>query len=785
MIKNKRLLFFFLSLLQAAVMSASAGTVKVIVQEKGSRLPIAGAVITYSASQRLTIPRKAVTDANGIATLTASSDSIYCYKVEYVGYLPLNGKFKGLAPLKLLMKEDVMRVNEVVVTGSRTERPLKLSAVTTQVIGGRALVDEGYADLTKALQQETPGMNIQKVGFGNELSMEGLDARHVLFLQDGERLTGDMAGNLDYERFNIHAIDRIEIVKGASSTLYGSRANGAVINLITKKTTKPLDIQVGARWGQMNERNYHNPSKKDFLYMFEKNSDRPNLQAWASAGAHKGKVTSQTDVWYSSSDAFYMYQSEHDKKVYTREANPWLDHDVTLTDVAARPPMGIEGTEHISAQQKLFYDPVKNLELQVYGGAFFMNSYDLIQDMTFSQARDFTAGFKAKYTFKNWFSVLASLHGDFYDRFKRHERIDERQKVYKSRIYQPRLTLQSNYFCGHEIILGIEHLSDELTSDRFNGDASHTMRTRSLKETEAFGQDEWTIDKHWLLSYGVRTNFSGAFGFMAMPKIAAKYSPDDHWAIRANYSMGYRSPSIKELFFNWDHLGMFMIKGNEDLKPEKNNYVSLGGEFSNDNLFLSATAYGNFFRKKIEGVWRIYDMQYNFEYTNLSSQTLTGLEAIAKWHFLDHFTLKGTYSYVHVSKNHGIQVNTTSPHAATGSMEYRWKRKNYSLNATFSASYMGEKKFEVQDRLSQNGVSRDAYFTCNLPDYVLCNLSLLQTFYNTYKVSLGVDNIFNYKPKTLGSGITMFNIPATPGARLHVQVEILVDELINSLKRKK
>ena len=146
--------------------------------------------------------------------------------------------------------------------------------------------------------------------------MQGLDARHVLFLQDGERLTGDMAGNLDYERFNLHAIDRIEIVKGASSTLYGSRASGAVINLITKKTTKPIDIQAGVRWGQMNETNYKNPSKKDFLYMFEKNADRPNLQSWVSAGFNAGKVTSQTDVWYSSSDAFYMYQAENDKKAH-------------------------------------------------------------------------------------------------------------------------------------------------------------------------------------------------------------------------------------------------------------------------------------------------------------------------------------------------------------------------------------------------------------------------------------------------------------------------------------
>ena len=75
---------------------------------------------------------------------------------------------------------------------------------------------------------------------------------------------------------------------------------------------------------------------------------------------------------------------------------------------------------------------------------------------------------------------------------------------------------------------------------------------------------------------------------------------------------------------------MFMIRGNENMQPEKNNYFSLGAEYSNDRLFLSGTAYGNYFRDKIEGVWRIYDMQYNFEYTNLSKQRLLGLEALLR-----------------------------------------------------------------------------------------------------------------------------------------------------------
>ena len=783
---RKKYLLFILSFLSLSISTFAQRRVKITIREAGTQQPLLGAHITIAPHKEHQDTLIVITDKDGKAFINLEKENAsYFYKVNMMGYMPVSGTLLATEKeVNIVLKEDVMHLNGVVVTGSRTERPVKLSPITTQVLGGKALVDAGYSDLQHALQQETPGMNIQKVGFGNEISMQGLDARHVLFLQDGERMTGDMAGNLDYERFNLHAIDRIEIVKGASSTLYGSRASGAVINLISKKTQKPLDIQAGVRFAQMNQRNYKQPNPKDFLYMFEKNSDRPNLQSWISAGIKQGNFTSQTDVWYSSSDAFYMYQSDKDKKVYTKEANPFLPHDITLTSIAPRSPMGIEGTEHLSVAQKLYYEPSKSLSLQAYGSMFFMNSYDLIQDMTFSQSRDFMAGIKLKYDVKDWFTVNLSLHGDFYDRFKRHERIDERKNVYKSKIFEPRLTLTSSYFTGHNIIFGVEHTTDELTSDRF---VNRRMTTRSLHETEYFLQDEWTVNSHWMLSSGVRTNFSKAFGFMWMPKIAIKYAPDNHWALRANYSMGYRAPSIKELFFNWDHLGMFQIKGSENLQSEKNNYFSLGAEYSKDRFFINVNAYANIFNKKIEGVWRIYDMQYNFEYINLKSQRMLGVEAIMKWRLTDNFMLNATYSYVNVSKQNGIQVNTTSPHAATASIDYTLNRPNYRLKSIFSTSIMGEKKFDVQDRvwIKEHNKSYDAYFRCILPTYVLCNLSVVQTFYNKVKLTVGVDNIFNYVPHTLGSGVTMFNVPATCGARGYVQVEFLVEDILKSLKHKK
>lgn len=132
-------------------------------------------------------------------------------------------------------------------------------------------------------------------------------------------------------------------------------------------------------------------------------------------------------------------------------------------------------------------------------------------------------------------------------------------------------------------------------------------------------------------------------------------------------------------------------------------------------------------------------------------------------------------------------MNTTSSPCRHGSLDYKFTKKNYRLNAVFSASYMGRKKFDVQDRVfvEEDNKSYDAYFRCDLPQYVLCNLSVSQTFYNKVKLTLGVDNIFNYVPKTLGSGITMFNVPATPGTRGWVQLEFMLDDVINSLRKKK
>ena len=100
------------------------------------------------------------------------------------------GTMPALAQEKPTEKADTTKTRNlegIVVMGSRTARPVKLSPITTRVLSGKGMVESGYSDFQQALQHETPGLSIQKVNFGSEINLDGLDARHVLFLTDGER----------------------------------------------------------------------------------------------------------------------------------------------------------------------------------------------------------------------------------------------------------------------------------------------------------------------------------------------------------------------------------------------------------------------------------------------------------------------------------------------------------------------------------------------------------------------------------------------------------------------
>ena len=144
---------------------------------------------------------------------------------------------------------DSIELEQVVVTASQSPKALKDAPVVTRLI---TLHDIKMADATNIqdlLTQEIPGLEFGfAMGQETSLNMSGFGGNAVLFLVDGERMAGETLNNMDYTRMNMDNVGRIEIVKGASSALYGSNAVGGVINIISRENIEPWTANVNTRY---------------------------------------------------------------------------------------------------------------------------------------------------------------------------------------------------------------------------------------------------------------------------------------------------------------------------------------------------------------------------------------------------------------------------------------------------------------------------------------------------------------------------------------------------------
>ena len=144
---------------------------------------------------------------------------------------------------------DSLELEQIVVTASHSPKALKDAPVVTRLITLHDIKINDATNIQDMLTQEIPGLEF---GFAmsqeTSLNMSGFGGNAVLFLVDGERMAGETMDNVDYNRMNLDNVGRIEIVKGASSALYGSNAVGGVVNIISRENTEPWTANVNSRF---------------------------------------------------------------------------------------------------------------------------------------------------------------------------------------------------------------------------------------------------------------------------------------------------------------------------------------------------------------------------------------------------------------------------------------------------------------------------------------------------------------------------------------------------------
>ena len=201
---------------------------------------------------------EAVSSSTGRFSLIGVPPGEQVVMARIVGYQPTQKEVKILAnttvQMTMTLTPETIALPPIVVTGTKSSHSIEDTPIQTQVITKREIDASGVVHLGGLLAEQTGLAVISDHGTG--VQMQGFDPDYTLILVDGEPIIGRTAGTLDLDRFLVSNLEQVEIVKGSTSSLYGSEALAGVINLITRIPEKPFSMSVRPRYGSFGSLNF-------------------------------------------------------------------------------------------------------------------------------------------------------------------------------------------------------------------------------------------------------------------------------------------------------------------------------------------------------------------------------------------------------------------------------------------------------------------------------------------------------------------------------------------------
>jgi len=604
-----------------------------------------------------------------------------------------------------------INLDEVVVTGTRTPRTISDAPIITRVIGEDEIHKLDATNVSDLITSVLPGVEFsyamnQQVSF----NMQGFSGTGVLFLIDGERMAGETLDNVDYSRLNLDNVERIEIVRGAASALYGSNAVGGVVNIITKQQTKPWSLQLGSKLAAHN--------------------------AWDNSlnwGLRRNRWSNTLSIHHQSI------------KTYSLPSG-----DITT----------IFGGHSWNFKDRLTYDVSDRIRLTGRYGYFFRQ-----RDYTEAQKnryRDFDGALKMDWKASDKTSFEASYHYDQYDKSDYYTIKRKDFRDYSNVQNSLRLLLNHAFTPDMQLTAGADGMIDYLMSYQFTDNGSHTQY-----DGDVFGQFDWNITSRLNLLAGLRADWFSGVGAHVSPRLSLKYKPIRRLSLRAGYANGFRTPTLKERYMQFDMAGIFEIYGTEDLKPENSHNFNLSAEYLHHHYSLTVSAYHNRVSNRITTLWNT--ALNGMQYVNTERVNISGLDATFDYRFDFGLNAKLAYAYTHESNDKSATyVMSARPHSATFTVDYGHRWGKYAFNAMLNGRWLSSLNTNVLT--SSSGYQE--YEAASYPAYSLWKFVLTNHWDNWLHVALTVDNLFNYRPSYYYN-----NSPTTTGTTAAVSVSIDIDKL--------
>lgn len=614
---------------------------------------------------------------------------------------------------------DPLGLETVVVTATRTPKALKDIPVVTRVITAEDIQKVDATNVKDMLQQELPGLEFTYSMGQQVLNMGGYEGNNILFLVDGERMAGESMDNVDFSRLNLSSIERIEIVKGAASTLYGSSAMGGVINIITKSPSATWAANVNSR--------YEGATKE--------------WRHGASADFNIGKVNSLT--------TFQMT-------------------DAKALDLGEDSSLPTYGGKSYNVKERLIWQVTDALKLTGRAGFFFRERESGM--VSHERYRDVNDGIRANWCINSLQDLEVAYSFDQYDKSDLNMLTHKDIRDYSNRQHIARALYNSQLSTlNSQLSLGADYMNDYLMTYQFADD--HKDRTQN--SYDAFMQWDYTPSRHWEVIGGMRYDyFSAAAKGMPTWKLAGMWKSGLH-SLRASYASGFRAPSLKELYMDFFMGGIFMIYGNPDLKCETNHNFSLTWEHHGaigDKFKYSTTATGlyNFFNNYITTATVIRDGKSGQMYTNIAKQQIVGADLNAQLHHISGLGTKVSYAFVkNIVEKGKPDLTAARPHSLTWRLDYDHQfSPNYGLYVALSGRFLS-----AVDVTEYTSTQLDEMTKTHYDGYSIWKLNLSGRFLKGITLNGAVDNLFNYKPKTYYA-----NSPVTLGTTLTVGISIDIDK---------